>query len=51
MLIRIFRAKVGANASPDWDNMDHLLGPLSGKVYKVKVVFTIALDILMEVRM
>ena len=53
MLTWTLRVNVGARASSDLDIMtiwDALKGTL-GKVYEIQVVFTIDLDILMEVRM
>ena len=53
MLTRTFWVNVGASASFDLDILtirDALKGTL-GKVYEIQVVFTIDLDILIEVRM
>ena len=53
MLTRTFRVNMGASASSALDTVpigDALKGTL-GKVYEIQVVFTIDLDILIEVRM
>ena len=53
MLTRTFRVNVRARASSNLEILtirDALKGTL-GKVYEIQVVFTIELDILIEVRM